>query len=439
MLDITNIPPPRVPVIDDRTGLMSREWYRFLLNLFRLSGSGSSDVTLTDLQLAPQSQVDFGDLNDSYSQAQLSYLPEQVNSLQGEIDSLKTDPTPYLDLYSDQVQLAAICSSNQQEIIDLQNRIDTAPVMPQFGTVANYNFDNQAPTNGVLYSSTSIKTSPNLTFDGTNLGVGITPSTPINVYSATDATILVQGDNASTNLITARYSNDTLGSNCIVRKYRGSVATPTSVASGDALGIISFQAYGGTNIRTLAQVRAFVDTYTSDTNISSYLTFTTSPSGSAAATERMRIDSSGNLGVGTSSPGAKLDSRGTSWFSADSFGRVEITPTTGNGGTAVIRQYTTSPRNGGDLKIQVDASIQGGNLLFATGGSSERMRITSAGDIHPAPGTTSMTNGFFYIPASAGAPTGVPTAISGVVPMYYDTTNNKFYVYNGAWKSVILI
>jgi hypothetical protein len=183
MLDITNIPPPRVPLIDERSGLMSREWYRFFLNLFRLTGGGSSDVTLTDLQLAPQSQVDFGDLNDSYSQAQLSYLPEQVNSLQGEIDSLKTDPKQYLDLYSDQVQLAAICSSNQQEIIDLQNRIDTAPVIPQFGTVANYNFDNQAPTNGVLYSSTSIKTSPNLTFDGTNLGVGISPSTSINVKS----------------------------------------------------------------------------------------------------------------------------------------------------------------------------------------------------------------------------------------------------------------
>ena len=53
MPNITNIPAPRVPFIDERTGLMAREWYRFLLNLFVLTGSGSTDITLQDLQLSP--------------------------------------------------------------------------------------------------------------------------------------------------------------------------------------------------------------------------------------------------------------------------------------------------------------------------------------------------------------------------------------------------
>ena len=53
MPNITNIPAARVEVIDQRTGLMSREWYRFFLNLFQLTGNGSTDVTLEDLQLAP--------------------------------------------------------------------------------------------------------------------------------------------------------------------------------------------------------------------------------------------------------------------------------------------------------------------------------------------------------------------------------------------------
>lgn len=53
MPNITNIPAARVEVIDQRTGLMSREWYRFFLNLFQLTGGGSSDITLQDLQLAP--------------------------------------------------------------------------------------------------------------------------------------------------------------------------------------------------------------------------------------------------------------------------------------------------------------------------------------------------------------------------------------------------
>ena len=42
MPNITNIPAPRVPFTDERTGLISREWYRFLLNLFTLTGSGET-------------------------------------------------------------------------------------------------------------------------------------------------------------------------------------------------------------------------------------------------------------------------------------------------------------------------------------------------------------------------------------------------------------
>lgn len=61
-----------------------------------------------------------------------------------------------------------------------------------------------------------------------------------------------------------------------------------------------------------------------------------------------------------------------------------------------------------------------------------------AGNTYTASGTTGMTSGFFYIPAAGGAPSGVPTAVAGRVPMYYDTTNNNFYIYNGAWKKILL-
>jgi len=52
-VNITSIPAPRVPFIDDRTGLMAREWYRFFLNLFVLTGSGGNQVSLDDLQIGP--------------------------------------------------------------------------------------------------------------------------------------------------------------------------------------------------------------------------------------------------------------------------------------------------------------------------------------------------------------------------------------------------
>jgi hypothetical protein len=57
--NITQIPAPRVDFIDPRTGLMSREWYRFFFNLFTLTGGGTSAITAEELSYSPTSiQVD---------------------------------------------------------------------------------------------------------------------------------------------------------------------------------------------------------------------------------------------------------------------------------------------------------------------------------------------------------------------------------------------
>jgi hypothetical protein len=54
--NITQIPSNRVEIIDSRTGLVSREWYRFFLNIFNLAGSGGNQVSLDDLQIGPPPQ-----------------------------------------------------------------------------------------------------------------------------------------------------------------------------------------------------------------------------------------------------------------------------------------------------------------------------------------------------------------------------------------------
>ena len=54
MGDATNIPAYRVPMIDLRTGELSREWYQFLLVLFNRTGGGTGtdgnkgDITVSD-------------------------------------------------------------------------------------------------------------------------------------------------------------------------------------------------------------------------------------------------------------------------------------------------------------------------------------------------------------------------------------------------------
>lgn len=76
--------------------------------------------------------------------------------------------------------------------------------------------------------------------------------------------------------------------------------------------------------------------------------------------------------------------------------------------------------------------------------NTSRIEVGSAGRVlinknltFPA-GTTTMTEGFPNIPSAAGAPTGVPAdLVTGNVPMYFDSTNNKIYVYKSGtgWLS----
>jgi hypothetical protein len=60
-LNITNIPSSRVDIIDPRTGMISREWYRFFLNLFNLAGGGGNQISLDDIQVGPPPQSSTGD------------------------------------------------------------------------------------------------------------------------------------------------------------------------------------------------------------------------------------------------------------------------------------------------------------------------------------------------------------------------------------------
>jgi hypothetical protein len=139
----------------------------------------------------------------------------------------------------------------------------------------------------------------------------------------------------------------------------------------------------------------------------------------------MTLDASGNLLVGKTSASYATAGRTCLEIAGSSSSLIELK-------SGTTSQYLYNDAS--NLNVWVTNS---GAMLFGTS-NTERLRITSAGNIHTPAGATTMTNGFFYIPAAAGVPTGVPTAITGTVPMYYDTTNNKFYVYNGAWKSVTL-
>ena len=110
-LNVTSIPAPRTPLTDPNTGLLSREWYRFFLNLFNLTGAGNNPTSLEELQYGPPNNDQFVldlqntievQVNDSplvsqvaqlYKQVQAAELSAEaaVNALQAQIMNLSTD------------------------------------------------------------------------------------------------------------------------------------------------------------------------------------------------------------------------------------------------------------------------------------------------------------------------------------------------------------
>ena len=104
------------------------------------------------------------------------------------------------------------------------------------------------------------------------------------------------------------------------------------------------------------------------------------------------------------------------------------------GGETILRAATSH--------LVLTARNTSGAIKFATGAADTlKAQVSSLGSLVVGTGAalaTNATDGFLYIPTSAGAPTGTPTTYTGRVAIEYDTTNNKLYVFNGAWKSVTL-
>jgi hypothetical protein len=154
----------------------------------------------------------------------------------------------------------------------------------------------------------------------------------------------------------------------LARSYGTTLNSYTAVTSADShLGAISFQGADGTEFVEAASIQCFTDAACGANDMPGRIVLATTADGASSPTERMRIDSAGNVGIGTTSPGQSLDVNGN--IRVGSNQRVMFGPA---GFEAGIK-YASS----GNFQI---AARAGESITFNGGeDGTERARIDSSG------------------------------------------------------------
>jgi hypothetical protein len=142
-------------------------------------------------------------------------------------------------------------------------------------------------------------------FQATSGFVGLGTTTPVALLS-------LLGTNPSMRI--ENYSN-TVGDSPNFNFYsgRGTASTPLATRSGDNLGQFAASGYTGSGFPGSSKVKvSFVATENwSPTSNGTAMTFATTANGTTARAERMRIDNTGNVGIGTTTPDQLLTVNGS--------------------------------------------------------------------------------------------------------------------------------
>ena len=176
-------------------------------------------------------------------------------------------------------------------------------------------------------------------------------------------------------------------------------------------------------------------------NSATSLTFQTN-----GTTTAMTVDTSGNVGIGTSSPGSKLEVKGAGSTITDAVLRIN-NPSTAAYSTAIFDFYSNG-RTRALLYGQQDNTGLGGFLIFNTsntGGTvTEAMRIDSSGNVGigtSSPNASaildaqSTTKGVRFPNMTTTQKNAVSSPAAGLV--VFDTTLAKLCVYSGAaWQTI---
>jgi hypothetical protein len=198
-----------------------------------------------------------------------------------------------------------------------------------------------------------------------------------------------RGSNLNANIQIGSFRSDAFGGGIILSKSRSStVGTNTIVQVNDSLGNYTFFGADGTSWIRAAAIEALVDGTPGTNDMPGRLVFSTTADGASSPTERMRITSAGNVGIGTASPGTTLTVNGTARVqNAGSFAGINI-QNSNDSSVVTTTSFIDASNNLGTID---------GHLFFehlTTGGCSAVIATTPAGDRTIDRRATRLTVGF---------------------------------------------
>ncbi len=295
--------------------------------------------------------------------------------------------------------------------------------------VSNVNQIRAAATSGLtLLSGTTGNTNIFLNPQGTGgVGIGMGSTAPATMFQVVDT-----GTASPRGIIDDQYNTGTNSAQLNLRKARGSLATPTTIVTGDLLGRMLFWGHDGTNFIESGNIRVTSSGTIAATRVPSQMEFYTSTNAAPSVlTQWETIFSNGNhtfgglttngtgviqLAVHTANTGGiSLGATQQIWTGAtgeftlgfsgtaairinDNVGQITVSPSgtqstifttsgfqlsstrTAGFGTASGAKIGVSADNTSAI-LQFTAPTTAGTMTFATGASATALTIGSGGDL----------------------------------------------------------
>jgi len=227
---------------------------------------------------------------------------------------------------------------------------------------------------------------------------------------------------------TFRYLNDSASNSFLFNKSRGTGTTQTIVQSGDALGLMNFAGSDGTNFISSARIEGAVDGTPGTNDMPGRLVFSTTADGASSPTERVRIASTGAIGLS----GANYGTSGQVLTSGGSSATPTWTTVSGSGDVV-------GPASSTDNAFARFDSTTGKLLQNSTGATlSDTGGATFTGSVDVAGTSTAGSNIKLYEDTDNGtnyvsfkAPDTISANVTWTLPSA-DGTSNQVLSTNGS-------